>query len=202
MKIATLSLAGLMAAMSGCLLEDPAEMSEPFGTEAVAEDDDLLGDDLAVDLRPASSISAVAESDDQPSTDPSLAACIFPTFRRYPGSSNGSLRYGQADIRFEICSGQHPSSWKASISAWHNTTASVQGFDFVDEEVHATSGGDYYRFYTATFKLKDCLPYYAWPCSIKGTFRLNFYAWDVEGTPGVVLQSATAFTGWRLFTTP
>jgi hypothetical protein len=128
--------------------------------------------------------------------------CIWPKFTRFPGvTSTGRLRYGQADVSFEICTDRHPSDWKASISAWHNTTASLQGYDFIKEQVETTGGGSYYRFYSATFKWRDCMPYFAWPCTTRGTFTMNFYAYVVDGKPYVSLQSASAPRYWTLYTT-
>lgn len=129
--------------------------------------------------------------------------CIFPKFTYYPGlTTTGRLRYGQADIRFEICPGKDPTDWKSSISVSPNTTASLQGYNFIKEEIHPTSDGDYYRFYEATFKWQDCLPYFVWPCTEKGTFKIRFYAWVVEGKPGVIYKSASAPPYWTLYNTP
>jgi hypothetical protein len=128
--------------------------------------------------------------------------CIFPKFTYYPGVTTGRLRYGQADIRFEICAGKDSTDWKSSISVSHNGNASLQGYDFIGEEIHPTSDGGYYRFYEATFKWRDCLPYFAWPCVEKGTFKIKFYAWVVEGKPGVIYQSASAPPYWTLYNTP
>jgi hypothetical protein len=94
-----------------------------------------------------------------------------------------ALRYGQADVRFTICPGDNPGDWERSINVWPNGTASLQGYDFVNEEIHTTGGGDYYRFYTATFKLQDCVPYVGWPCTIRGTFAMDFYAWSWRAAP-------------------
>jgi hypothetical protein len=137
-------------------------------------------------------------------SEAAAAACTTPTFKFYPGSTLGRMRYGEVDYSFDICSGTSPQSWQANVTrATTNATGDNLGLFIDGASVPVTSGGNFYRFYDGQIHWKSCTPRIGWPCRRSGVFHIKFYAYDVEGRPRVqVLDKKTGDRGFTLFTTP
>jgi hypothetical protein len=183
----------LAALTAGCV-----ESAEgPIGAESSSEDEQATADD---DVQPP--------SESEPASQASAGLCTSKTITVYPGiTTTGHLRYGQANVRFYVCSGEAAADWDRSIQVWHNTTGSAQGYDFINEEIHPVGDGDdregRWRDYKATFKWNDCAPFWGWPCTARGTFTMNIHAEvPTSGRPFIVLSSFTAPRYWTLYNTP
>lgn len=133
------------------------------------------------------------------------STCKFSTFSYYPTLAPSNFRYGEADFHFQICSGTDPSLWGISAEVHTNSTGYDTGYTFDNASIYPTSGGSYYRFYAGTFNIHACAPLAGWPCGYSGSFTVNFYAWVVNGSPGVIYMSDSSDVGqhgWWLATTP
>lgn len=138
------------------------------------------------------------------------AECATPTFKFYPGSTLGKVRYGETNFSFDVCTDATPSAWKATANVSTNSTGKNLGITFDNATITPVSTGANSRIYEGKFRSSSCVPRVGFPCYRSGTYTVRFAASSVRQVnprdtvpnPSVVVLSSSAPLGLTLYTTP
>jgi hypothetical protein len=135
---------------------------------------------------------------------PAKAACTYPTFRVFPGSATGRVRYAEVNFSFEACSDQSPSSWVGKVTRQAvNSTGKNLGFFIDGVFVRTDASGSSYKWFTGIINASTCVPRVGWPCSRSYTFTAQYQlSLDRFGNVQAYQGALSAPIGMALFTTP
>jgi hypothetical protein len=106
-----------------------------------------------------------------PGTTP---GCVSKTFKVYPGSTLGRVRYGRADFNFQLCGGDAGNSFKTRASVMTNATGENFGFFVSNPQVVATDVFANAAIFVASFHSKTCTPRLGWPCLGSGDWKVKY----------------------------
>ena len=164
---------------------------------------------------PAATGGAGAAPDPGPDVEvvgSALNTCTHPSFRFYPGSSVGRVRYGVVEFHFDVCSSNAAESWTRLVTRKQtNATGDNFGFFLDDASVKLVRSGSMndptrgvirYATWEGRIYWKVCTPRIGWPCRASGSYKVNFYGTTWNGRAVVDYQIAEQPPGMPLYTTP
>ena len=122
-------------------------------------------------------------------------------------SSSTSLRYGEADFHFTICTDKSPSDWSATAEANDNGVATNIGFVKTGQTITKISSDDVSATFDAHISFKECIPdkvrWIGGLCDSSGTIGERIVVAHNDGSVSVVVPEDGVYpSGYAIFDTP
>lgn len=137
-----------------------------------------------------------------PATPAAAASCANPTFKVYPGSSNGA-RY--AEVRFELhgCYSESTSSWWGTVDGWHiNGTGQALQYKIKSVAISTISATSSIKTWKGTIKAAWCPFVVGCGGELVYTVTMTLSKNYQTGAVNYWMGTRTWPTGGGLYTTP